>query len=69
MDRDTEREIQRIVSKEIDQALKKIDLNREMDKIIRMIKDTERSIRKDMEYQSRKEHDNLMREIEKRIKK
>lgn len=71
MDRETEREITRLVNKEVETAIKKFEysLDKELDKIVRMIKDTEKSIRKDVEYQIRKEHDNMIREIEKRAKK
>lgn len=71
MDRETEREITRLVNKEIEAAIKKFEysLDKELDKIVRMLKDTEKNIRKDVEYQIKKEHDNMIKEIERRVKK
>ncbi|PAF54496.1 hypothetical protein BKH42_00885 [Helicobacter sp. 13S00482-2] len=69
MDRETEREITGMINKEIQTALRKMELDRKLDKIVRMISDSEKSIRKDIEYQMKKEHDNMIREIEKRTRK
>lgn len=71
MDRETEREITRLANKEIEAAIKKFQysLDKELDKIVRTLKDTEKNIRKDIESQIRKEHDNMIREIERRTKK
>lgn len=71
MDRETEREIARLANKEVEAAIKKFEysLDKQLEKIVRMISDSEKNTRKDMEYQMRKEHDNMIREIERRTKK